>query len=537
MVPQGSMDVTMSEAPNVQFNNIPDQLVPDAARPPSPESQRETRHCLGDPSPGEFPLASVPTMVLHILTSCNLDPVDLAKLEATCSFFRRPMNLIPELELSMSEVAALEMCQKRAIFKPMKPQEREALKERCGGSWKLVLKFLLAGEGCYRREKSQVTAGGCHSVVVTSGGDVYTFGLNCSGQLGHSTTDNEWQPRQISSLKGIRIIQAAAGAEKTMLVSDSGQVYAFGKDKLRERGDEHDQVERSKSIAMPTLMESLKGVFVVQAVTGELFMAVLSREGRVYTFCWGKEEKLGHLTDPNDMEPHPLNGALENVPVVQIAAGHCYLLALAFQPSGMSVYSVGCGQGGKLGHGSTGSEKQPRLITQFQMTLNLQPMAISAGTWHAAVLGHDGRVCTWGWGSCGCLGHGIQAYQIVPKVVEGFGDGKAVHIATGEHTTFVVLDNGDIYSFGALHWGNLGHDDNFVVKPRLVTSLTQKELHERIVQISPTNNFRTHGHTIALTESGKIYAFGMGDKGQLGTKLPSGQSRRTQPKRVNIDLS
>ncbi|PKI77082.1 hypothetical protein CRG98_002585, partial [Punica granatum] len=79
--------------------------------------------------------------------------------------------------------------------------------------------------------------------------------------------------------------------------------------------------------------------------------------------------------------------------------------------------------------------------------------------------------------------------------------------------------------------------DNFVVKPRLVTSLTQKELHERIVQISPTNNFRTHGHTIALTESGKIYAFGMGDKGQLGTKLPSGQSRRTQPKRVNIDLS
>lgn len=92
------------------------------------------------------------------------------------------------------------MCQKRAIFKPMTEVERIDLKERCGGSWKLVLRFLLAGEACSRREKSQAIAGPGHSIAVTSNGAVFSFGSNSSGQLGHGTMEEEWQPRQIRSL-------------------------------------------------------------------------------------------------------------------------------------------------------------------------------------------------------------------------------------------------------------------------------------------------------------------------------------------------
>ncbi|GMP57783.1 hypothetical protein CsSME_00021712 [Camellia sinensis var. sinensis] len=224
------------------------------------------------------------------------------------------------------------MCQKRAIFKPMTADERQYLKERCGGSWKLVLRFLLAGEVCSRREKSQAIAGPGHSIAVTSNGVVYSFGSNSSGQLGHGTTEEEWRPRQIRSLQGVRIIQAAAGAGRTMLISDSGQVYAFGKDSF---GEAEYGAQGTKLVTTPQLVESLKNIFVVQAAIGNFFTAVLSREGRVYTFSWGNESKLGHQTEPNDLEPYPLLGALENIPVVQIAAGYCYLLALACQPSGM----------------------------------------------------------------------------------------------------------------------------------------------------------------------------------------------------------
>ena len=115
------------------------------------------------------------------------------------------------------------------------------------------------------------------------------------------------------------------------MISDSGKVYAFGRDSF---GEAEYGAQGSNLVSTPRLVESLKNIFVVQAAIGNFFTAVLSREGRVYTFCWGTDAKLGHHTDLNDVEPRPLLGALENVPVVQIAAGYCYLLCLACQPSG-----------------------------------------------------------------------------------------------------------------------------------------------------------------------------------------------------------
>ncbi|XP_058093822.1 ultraviolet-B receptor UVR8 [Magnolia sinica] len=532
------MDATTSGTPSVDFHNIVDQ--PLTLVSPLQTFQRQQRHCFGDSTPGEFPLATNPSVVLHVLTGCNLDPQDLAKLEATCSFFRHPANFPPDFELSISELAALDMCQKRAIFKPMTEEERAALKQQCGGSWKLVLRFLLAGEACCRREKSQAIAGPGHSIAVTSNGMVYSFGSNSSGQLGHGTVEEEWRPRQIRSLQGIRIIQAAAGAGRTMLISEAGQVYAFGKDSF---GETEYGVQGTKYVMTPQPVESLKGIFVVQAAIGNFFTAVLSREGRVYTFSWGSDAKLGHQTEPNDQEPHLLLGPLANIPVVQIAAGYCYLLALACQPSGMSVYSVGCGLGGKLGHGSRTDERYPRLIEQFQ-ALNLQPAVVAAGAWHAAVVGRDGRVCTWGWGRYGCLGHGNEECESVPKVVEALSKIKAVHVATGDYTTFVVSEDGDVYSFGCGESSSLGHSTGTdgqanrhsnVLSPELVTSL--KEVKERVVQISLTNSIYWNAHTFALTESGKLYAFGAGDKGQLGIELMAHQSERGIPERVDIDLS
>ncbi|KAJ1685779.1 hypothetical protein LUZ63_017169 [Rhynchospora breviuscula] len=501
--------------------------------------QRSQRHCFGESTPGEFPLAANPSIVLHVLTSCNLNPEDLAHLEVTCTFFRKPANFAPDFQLSISELAALDMCEKRAIFKPMREEERQVLKQRCGGSWKLVLRYILAGEAC-RREKSQAIAGPGHSIAVTSGGAAYTFGSNNSGQLGHGTLEEEWRPRLISSLQGIRIIQAAAGAGRSILISDTGKVFAFGKDSF---GEAEYGSQGSKAVTKPQIVESLKDVFVVQAAIGNFFTAVLSREGRVYTFSWGNEMKLGHQTEPNDVEPHPLLGPLENIPVVQIAAGYCYLLALACQPSGMSVYSVGCGLGGKLGHGSRTDEKYPRLIDQFQQ-LNLQPTVVAAGAWHAAVVGKDGRVCTWGWGRYGCLGHGNEECESVPKVVESLNNVKAVHVATGDYTTFVVSEEGDVYSFGCGESSSLGHSTaqegeenrhSNVLTPQLVTSL--KRINEKVVQISLTNSIYWNAHTFALTDSGKLYAFGAGDKGQLGIELVSQQTERGHPERVEVDLS
>lgn len=100
------------------------------------------------------------------------------------------------------------MCNKRAIFKPMNEEERQEMKRRCGGSWKLVLRFLLAGEACCRREQSQAIAGPGHSIAVTSKGEVYTFGYNDSGQLGHGHTQEE------ARIQPVRSISSSSRSEK-----------------------------------------------------------------------------------------------------------------------------------------------------------------------------------------------------------------------------------------------------------------------------------------------------------------------------------
>ena len=77
------MDATTSGTPTIPYHNIPDQPITAIVAASVPTFQRQVRHCFGDSTPGEFPLAANPSIVLHVLTACNLDPQDLAKLEAS----------------------------------------------------------------------------------------------------------------------------------------------------------------------------------------------------------------------------------------------------------------------------------------------------------------------------------------------------------------------------------------------------------------------------------------------------------------------
>lgn len=76
------MDAAASETAAIQFHSIPDQSVSAIVTSPGSTFPLPKRHCFGESDPGEFPLAANPSIVLHVLTACNLDPQDLAKLEA-----------------------------------------------------------------------------------------------------------------------------------------------------------------------------------------------------------------------------------------------------------------------------------------------------------------------------------------------------------------------------------------------------------------------------------------------------------------------
>jgi alpha-tubulin suppressor-like RCC1 family protein len=97
------------------------------------------------------------------------------------------------------------------------------------------------------------------------------------------------------------------------------------------------------------------------------------------------------------------------------------------------------------------------MIQHFQ-TLKVKPLSVSAGAFHCAVLASDGRVFTWGWDyDTDCLGHDDkQEHVVLPTAVAGLGSVKARYVSAGYSSTFVVTDNGDVYSFGCNSSRHLG---------------------------------------------------------------------------------
>ena len=83
-----------------------------------------------------------------------------------------------------------------------------------------------------------VAAGGAHSMVATDGGKLYTFGWGGYGRLGHGEdiTGSQLTPKLVEGLKDEWVVDVATGDYYSMAVTDSGQLYTFGRNASGELG-------------------------------------------------------------------------------------------------------------------------------------------------------------------------------------------------------------------------------------------------------------------------------------------------------------
>ena len=102
------------------------------------------------------------------------------------------------------------------------------------------------------------------------------------------------------------------------------------------------------------------------------------------------------------------------------------------------------------------------------------------------------------------------------KVIRGR---KAVTVGAGSFHSFAVDDNGDVWGWGLNSMGQIGtgyssHKDGLVQQPKKVRNfkLSKEELGDDVVvQIEGGDK-----HTLFLLQSGKLYAVGRSNSGQLG---------------------
>ena len=108
----------------------------------------------------------------------------------------------------------------------------------------------------------------------------------------------------------------------------------------------------------------------------------------------------------------------------------------------MSVFSWGWGSDGQLGLGVEDEEiDKPKLIAP--LLENGHVKTIACGHKHTACITVHGDLITWGRGTSGQLGHGDKRERTSPVRVEGLGAEDVVAVAAGQyHTVAATEDEG-----------------------------------------------------------------------------------------------
>lgn len=72
--------------------------------------------------------------------------------------------------------------------------------------------------------------GATHSVVITESGHIYSWGRNFDGQLGIEGRKEKETPVPLIAFEDTKVIHASCGADFTVLTDDSGKLWGFGVD-------------------------------------------------------------------------------------------------------------------------------------------------------------------------------------------------------------------------------------------------------------------------------------------------------------------
>lgn len=219
----------------------------------------------------------------------------------------------------------------------------------------------------------EIACGSSHSAAITSGGELYTWGLGEYGRLGHGDNQTQVGPKLVEALAGKRVIQVCCGSRdaQTLCLTDEGMVYSWGDGDFGKLGR-----GGSEGCAVPQNIEKLNGLGVSQIECGAQFSLALTKYGQVWT--WGKGDyfRLGHNDDRHVRKP-TLVEALKGKKIVHVAVGalHC----LAVTDTGQ-VFGWGDNDHGQQGNGTTVVNRKPTLVQGLE---NVKVTKVACGSSHS----------------------------------------------------------------------------------------------------------------------------------------------------------
>ncbi|KAH8113447.1 RCC1/BLIP-II [Phellopilus nigrolimitatus] len=229
---------------------------------------------------------------------------------------------------------------------------------------------------------SSVAAGNNHLVVLTTHGNIYTWGAGEQGQLGrkiierrkiHGTT-----PEKVTlKARSLKAVVVGAGNYASFAVDENGAVWGWGLNSMGQIGtgydDEDDHIVPQPQKVIGLSKEELDGATIIRIAGGEHHTLFLASDGRV--FACGRAN-CGQLGLPADhaiftaegfggfvAEPThvPFPDTAAEDPVVRISAGIHSNFAVT---AAGALYAWGEGNQSELGIGDETEAKTPTVVVR-----------------------------------------------------------------------------------------------------------------------------------------------------------------------------
>ena len=353
----------------------------------------------------------------------------------------------------------------------------------------------------YGKDLIKVVAGYNHYLGLTSDGEVYAWGSNSYGQLGNGNNTSSSTAVKVVTPDGksnmTNIVDISAGDSYSIITDKDGKVYTFG-----YYGDYRtaNTVHSNK----PVEIQDLYKTELVAASEGG-HTAIVDWDGNVYTVGLNDYGQLG-LKDTTTRSKFEKIGELE----------------ISCEPARITL-NVGESKDISLALSSSFNLKNNKQASgEVNKTIENETIASLAGnTVTGNAIGKTMLNATYE-GIIGTLNTQTQKFnknvevEVLPK------NGKVTpKVEAGDGFTVELKADGTVWSHGQNQYGQLGvGDTNSYNEPQKVKIIkntiknedgSKTDIEDTIKDISVGNY-----QVLALGQTGKVYAWGYGEKGQLG---------------------
>ncbi|KAH7440857.1 hypothetical protein KP509_03G014300 [Ceratopteris richardii] len=318
-------------------------------------------------------------------------------------------------------------------------------------------------------------------------------------------------PKAMESAVVLDVQQVACGGRHAVLVTKQGEVFSWGEESGGRLGHGVDA-----DISQPQLVEMLTSTTIEFVSCGEYSSCAVSISGEL--FSWGDGTHgtglLGQGNDVGHWLPKRVAGPLTGLRVVSVSCGPWHT---ALVTSFGQLFTFGDGTFGVLGHGDCNSTFFPREVDSLK---GLRTVRVSCGVWHSAAVVEvmvgssgssncsSGKLFTWGDGDKGRLGHGDKEQKLVPTCVAALVEYNFRNVVCGHSLTVGLTLAGQVFTMGSPVYGQLGEPFADGKVPKRV----EGKLRDVFVEEIACGAF----HVCALTSKGEVYTWGKGANGRLG---------------------